>query len=116
MATNDFNERVATVQFHGGGDMTLTASTKPKLEELRTGEWIMLAQTDLVRNSHVFKWYRVVASDPEVAGGGPYTRAVTVQGPDWNGGIATQATLVKGAVAVYEKTIRLDTSSLWGID
>ncbi len=45
-----------------------------------------------------------------------WTRDVTVVGPDWD--VAnivgdTQVTIVRGVVEVHEKTIRLETSSMW---
>ena len=44
-------------------------------------------------------------------------RDVTLVGPDWDWQnlirTPTQVTIVRGAVAVFEKTIRLETSSLW---
>jgi hypothetical protein len=46
---------------------------------------------------------------------GVLAKDVYLQGADWMAGdiARTQATLVRGVVAVFEKTIRLETSSLW---
>lgn len=139
------NERLAIVsQFHsqgyGGGDVELqTRPSRPGSDlAVREGEWVMLsAMVDAgslfkplisghtVSNTQqyvpLFRWYRVMAADA-IAGTGPYTRNVTLQGFDWNEVYAlstagrasqTQVTLLNGVVAVYEKTIRLETSSLW---
>jgi outer membrane protein insertion porin family len=75
------------------------------------GEWLMLSG---YRNSApTYRWYRVVDVS-EVAGSGPYTRDVTLFGPDWHiTAASTEATLLNNIVAVYEKTIRLETSGLW---
>ena len=41
-----------------------------------------------------------------------YSRYVTLMGQDWNVNLLnTQATIVEGVVAVYEKSIRLDYGS-----
>jgi hypothetical protein len=80
---------------------------------------------------HTHRWYRVVSADSEILQPGPpyapagsWVRFVTLDGPDfepynfndypapWNQGY-NQATIVKNVAAVFEKTIRLDTSSLW---
>jgi hypothetical protein len=37
----------------------------------------------------------------------------TVQGPDWDTRMATEAVFMPGVVAVYDRSIRLETSSLW---
>jgi len=70
----------------------------------------------------VHKWYRVLNAGEEVTpDSGEWTRDVTLIGPDWNwrqlltlsGSRTTQVTIARGVVAVFEKTIRLETSSLW---
>lgn len=105
--------------------------------EVRKGDWLMLSakvypvDPDTTDNSipapvSVFRWYRVVSADAvlgNVASG--FAREVTLAGPDWTDVIqaqltsappvpaVAQATLVNGVVAVYEKTIRLETSGMW---
>jgi len=124
----------------GGGDVELqTRPSRPASDlAVREGEWVMLsamvdagalfkplASGHTVANTQqfvpMFRWYRVMAADG-ITGTGPYTRNVTLQGFDWNEVYAlqalgratqTQATLLNGVVAVYEKTICLETSSLW---
>lgn len=67
------------------------------------------------------RWYRVIAADSGLIDSDTITNAppdswirfVTLEGPDWPTDRYTQVTLVKNVVAVFEKTVRLDTSSLW---
>jgi hypothetical protein len=131
------NERlVAVPQFHsegyGGGEVQLqTRGNRPASDlAVKEGEWVMLsAMVNIAQASAspivvpVFRWYRVMTTDA-VIGTSPYTRNVTLQGFDWNDVLElsqltparatpTQATLLNGVVAVYEKTIHLETSSLW---
>jgi hypothetical protein len=139
-ATNDENrasERVVLVSsFYsgapavGGGDVQLAARRNAKEDlELRSGQWVMLSSTKLTPTGtiQVHQWYRIVN-----AGEGPtldttnnvWVRDVTLIGPDWDWGhmgantpvqynTPTQVTIVRGTVAVFEKTIRLETTSLW---
>ena len=73
------------------------------------------------------KWYRVTAVDTD-ATDSMNSRHITVIGRDidprystdpnfnidpTNNSFRTQVTLAKGVVAVYEKTIRLESSSFW---
>ncbi len=132
------NERLVEVaSFDGagyaGGDVLLrtisrttpingTAQHYAQDLEVREGQWVMLSAkvTTAAYPLHFFRWYRVVSADGGIDGNGPYTRNVTLQGPDWNVIAATpntltQCTLLNNVVAVYEKTIRLETSSLWTI-
>ncbi len=93
---------------------------------LRTGDWLMLSAKVPVPSGndiHFFRWYRVVAAEETLESpSGPFTRNVSLQGSDWdrivlamqqNSNIITQATLMNNVVAVYEKTVRLENSSLW---
>jgi hypothetical protein len=129
------NERLVSVsQFHSegyaGGEVELqTRPNQPATDlAVKEGEWVMLLATVNAAPASgtpnfvpVFRWYRVMAAD-DIVGNGPFTRNVTLQGLDWNDvyGLGTlgqasptQATLLNGVVAVYEKTIRLETSSMW---
>lgn len=94
--------------------------------EVRKGDWVMLSAKVVLGGTNapvsVFRWYRVLSADEEVPGnaGAGFARAVTLLGPDWTDVIAaqgtsqaTQATLLNGVVAVYEKTIHLETSGMW---
>lgn len=116
------SERVVDVaQFYGsgyaGGDVRLqtTSPTRPSKDlDVKQGEWLMLSA--LSGTTPVFRWFRVVSTDSGPLGSGPYTRDVTLQGPDWNPNwTSNQATLLNGVVAVYEKTIRLETSGIWTV-
>ena len=67
------------------------------------------------------RWYKVIAADSDLIDSDNVTNAppnswirfITLEGPDWRSDSNTQVTLVKNVVAVFDKTIRLDTSSLW---
>jgi hypothetical protein len=99
-------------QGYGGGDITLDATNT----ELNRNDWVVLAQafpgpTNAAGNRPPltrFLWYRVVAVDDD----GTATN-VTLDGQDWNPNFTTKCIAVRDVVAVYEKTIRLETSSLW---
>jgi len=107
----------------------------PAPQELfvKRGQWILLARNILVGGNTlpVFRWYKVTEVDPDELGiatsaellGSPPSgvpiRHVTLFGQDWIVGPSanpqeqTFAYIVPGVVAVYEKTIRLENSSLW---
>lgn len=114
-------ERPSTVTFnssgYNGGDVLLNASSPDDLK-MKEGEWLMLAGVRSVSERH-FRWYRIQTADagPVENSGGGYERNLTLFGQDWP---VTQllpaynkAIWIPGVVAVYEKTIRLETSSLW---
>ena len=88
------------------------------LTQLREGDWIALGQTippfppvyPLPRQ--VLKWYRVTVVDqPDNSG----DQVVTLDGPDWNVNFSQPlyAIYLRGVVAVYEKTIRLQDSDVY---
>ena len=110
---NLLNERDVVITFHGGwggGDATLTSSSPI---DVRSGNWLLAAQT--VPGAvpiYVFKWYRVIRAD-DANDGDATTRDVTLAGPDWEFPGSTQATIVDGVVAIFEKTIQLENFSLW---
>ena len=63
-------------------------------------------------------WYRVVHSEADVAYTTTpqvnYARNVTLYGPDWNiPSNQTYAVLMTSVKGVYERTIRVQRSSLW---
>jgi len=128
----------------GGGDVQLQTIRDQRSDlEIKGGEWVMLsARVDVDENRStyptsdpaLFRWYRVLSVDGDIQGTGPYTRDVTLQGLDWTrsewfvidaaskrrtttpfANYPTQVTLLSNVVAVYEKTIRLETSSLWTV-
>lgn len=120
----DAERMVDVTTFHSngfnGGDVTLSALPAAKDDlKMKEGEWLMLAGMNAGTGQH-FRWYRIQTADAA-----PYEdtsvtppvwrRELTLFGQDWP---VTQLTVHKavwipGIVAVYEKTIRLETSSLW---
>lgn len=88
--------------------------------KLRRGDWLMLSgiasEFGNPNPQPVFRWYRVVhATDAQPTGNaaGQWFVDVSLHGPDWNSNLSTQATIVTDVVAVFEKTMRLESSSLW---
>jgi prepilin-type N-terminal cleavage/methylation domain-containing protein len=121
-------ERAAKVTFINGttpasisgGDLIITDANQANVA-LNIGEWIMLGgmiqdlNAGSAQQRPMFRWYRVVTAAP-ATGSGPYQRNITVAGPDWNlkglnGNM--MAYIYDGAVAVYERTVRLEGSSIW---
>jgi hypothetical protein len=152
----------------GGGEVTLSTAnasgpTGASYLNIKRGQWIMLAGQMMLpspsplnpsgysANINVFRWYRVVSADDVVdtsgvaiqpssglGNGGPYTRNVTLAGPDWpvlaisqnnqgsnynpnpnsnsptnNLPTTTFAYICDGVVGVYEKTMELERPSEW---
>ncbi len=105
----------------GGGEVTLAGRPNgvrpPSVEDLevRSGDWLLLTGTYGPSPAAVeFKWYRVVASDDVNTGSSPFTRSVTLLGPDWPiipaaGTAWVQATIVPGVITVQEEVVRLDS-------
>jgi hypothetical protein len=124
-------ERVVNVVVQGdgssGGEVLLSyaasqSTTNDKFAaerlKLRANDWILLAGKQVAVPNAVdrFQWYRVTHCDTEIDYGnnvsGAYSRYATLIGQDWNTNLLLQqATLMEGAAAVYEKTIRLDYGS-----
>jgi len=102
----------------GGGDMVLQSPNLNDLLGIQSGKWIML-MGNLVTNVQAmpqFRWYRVVNTDSEPVYNSTtmmYRLNVTTQGPDWNPSTATSCVFMPGVVAVYERSIRLESTSLW---
>jgi type II secretory pathway pseudopilin PulG len=102
----------------GGGDVRLSGPTDA-LKAIFPGTWLMLCGELRDANAQsgvrgIFRWYRVVTA--EAYQEGMTERSVTLSGPDWHGSSAVgnlRAAVLPGAVAVYEKTIRLEGPSLW---
>jgi hypothetical protein len=119
----------------GGGDVELATLRDHKDDiELRAGNWVMLSSYRLVPVPGggpddlvpVHKWYRVGNVEEDAFfQGGVWVRNATLVGPDWDWGnmannfatgaysTPTYVTHARGVVAVFEKTIRLESSSLW---
>jgi hypothetical protein len=77
--------------------------------DLRPDDWVMLSPQTTPR---YVRWYRVASVDREVVGPGKHGY---LRGADWDRTVDTQATFIKGVVGVFEKTFRLEDSSLWKI-
>jgi hypothetical protein len=119
-------------QLSGG---TSVPSSATPYEDLlvKRGQWILLARNVVVGTNVYpeFRWYKVTEVDPDELNiatssellqsppSGIPIRHVTLFGQDWNlimsanAAEQTFAYIVPGVVAVYEKTIRLENSSLW---
>lgn len=113
-----------------GGDVTLEG-TSPDDLELRSGNWVMLM--DFISSGvPFFRWYRVVATEESAQpSGANWQREVTLHGADWPSNLVqdtydywnttptppgitpTRVAVIDNVVAVYEKTVRLETGNLW---
>jgi type II secretory pathway pseudopilin PulG len=121
---NNWNDTHFHADGYQGGDVTLHAATAEELN-VRSGDWLMLMGNITFGGSQIplFRWYRVLGSDsaPEAASGPQYQLDVTLQGADWpyrfidtaSNPPRTQVLVMKNIVLVHEKTIRLESSSLW---
>ncbi len=134
-------ERAATVQFvgggYGGGDLLVTGTVPTNAPNnfptLAIGEWIMLGWmvNDQPSTTNAgtygprpyFRWYRVVTAGPVNVSGSTWTRYVTVNGADVNlnslvpisNSVQAYAFIYDGAVAVYERPVRLEGPSMWSL-
>jgi len=102
----------------GGGDMVLQSSTIEGLVGITAGKWVMLMGNVTAPSSVMprFRWYRVVATSNEPVYNSTtmaFHLNVTLQGPDWDSRSQTGATFMPGVVAVYERSVRLESGSLW---
>ncbi|MDA1054179.1 MAG: hypothetical protein O3C40_27345 [Planctomycetota bacterium] len=112
-----------------GGDVTLQGSSPDDLD-LQAGNWVMLM--DFLSGVPYFRWYRVVATEESAQlSGTNWQRDVTLHGADWPtslvantnlywssspppaGTVPTRVAVIDNVVAVYEKTVRLETGNLW---
>jgi type II secretory pathway pseudopilin PulG len=109
-------ESVATVTTLGPGEIRLgdATATRYGIKDLRVGDWLMLARRvtvphPLIRNYLFTRWTQVINADEnfDVAN---EDREFTISLSDMP---ATHAVFVKGVVAVYERTVRLENSTLW---
>jgi hypothetical protein len=106
-----------------GGDVTLvTRGNRAEDLELASGDWVMFSGIKTTAapgpGMPVHKWYRVINPGEEPvpdSNNNVWTRDVTVVGPDWDSASMPQpqVTIVRGVVEVLEKTISLETSSMW---
>jgi len=115
-------ERPSTVTFNSngfnGGDVVLHVDDDHEDDlKMKEGEWLMLAGANLTTGARHFRWYRIQSADagPVAGSSGGYDRDLTLFGQDWpQPPLLTvhKAVWIPGVVAVYEKTFRLETSSL----
>ncbi|HAY79796.1 MAG TPA: hypothetical protein DCY79_08320 [Planctomycetaceae bacterium] len=93
----------------------------PEYLAVSQGDWVLLQGA--TPSIPYFRWYQVIGSggDAKRDGNGFWEQYVTLQGPEWLPatypvpGATThgQMVIVDGVVGVYQKTIRLETTSLW---
>jgi hypothetical protein len=111
-------ERVVDVLFPtgdwaGGSVVLVTRPNRPESDvEVRPGDWLMLGgRLKKAGSPAVFRWYRVLSADRDSTGP---SREVVLHGTDWdpNAVLKTQATILNGVTAVFEKIVRIETSSL----
>jgi hypothetical protein len=125
----------------GGGDLTLSGGSANAVA-LRVGECLLLGwmQLDVPADPNsgkattfspaakfgkaqrpMFRWYRILNAGPPTNSGGTWTRNITVAGTDLPGPMpgpmiaanSMYAFIYDGAVAVYERTVRLEGPSMW---
>lgn len=96
------SETTAALEFQGGGLSGGSAQITGAVD-VKVGHWIM------VSSGALFKWYRITHVG-QAAG----NTLVTLNGQDWAGGLTgNTATILPGIVGVYERTIRLEASTLY---
>ncbi len=98
--SSDGKEKSFPVTFTGGGYGGGAVTFGSGALAVSAGHWVMVTSPGMT-----LRWYRV----ENIGKGGTLA---TLAGPDWPGINAT-AVAVPRVVAVYEKIIRLKTSSLW---
>jgi hypothetical protein len=130
---------------YGGGDVTLqlastSVSSPADYLNVKRDDWLLLCgqagvyhsadpepdKSTILQYVNYFRWYRIVAVDdsPASIAASPYTRNVTLAGPDWPAlpgatvmntaaVTSTQAVLIKGVVGVYSETMALESNRLW---
>ena len=129
-------ERLLNITFlnrgFGGGEVRLSHTT-PAALELKHGDWVMLSANSEIGSC--FRWYRISYIEDEtrtiinVSGNATgHYRDATLKGPDWNrpewhrtGTVAnpipaqfpTHVTYIPRVIGVFEKTIRMESTSLY---
>lgn len=109
------------VRLAANADPTTGPVFAPEYLALSQGDWVLLqGATPAIP---YFRWYQVIGAggDAKASGNGMWERYVTLQGPEWlpatypipGATTAGQMVMVDGIVGVYQKTIRLETTSLW---
>jgi hypothetical protein len=129
--TAEEKERLLNITFlnegFGGGEVRLSHTNSAALE-LKHGDWVMLSADSKIGSC--FRWYRISYIEDETPRGqinadGEYYRFATLQGPDWSRPEwhparvpaieyrETYVTYIPGVVGVFEKTIRIESTSLY---
>lgn len=106
-------DRVFTVTFLSGGvgggsvNLATTAANIADLDLVKENSWLLFSA-----GGNGFRWYRVVSS--QEADPATNSAEVTVEGADWiTPSTGVEAVLVPGVVAIYERTLRLESQSAW---
>ncbi len=117
-----YNDTVAP----SGGEVFIFGANADQLE-VKPGWWVMMVSSTPHARQH--RWYRVANVSqvfdtsaappptlyPDTPSGAKY-RTLTLQGPDFpRSASENKMVLVKGAVSVYEKMIRLEKGSLYNL-
>jgi len=107
----------------GGGEITIdfssaglsAAQLAQANENLAPGRWVLLAGQESSGAVRAFRWYRILHLSDVDTTTSPATRHVTLAGRDWDVALlgTPQVTILPGVVAAYERTVRLETSTLW---
>ena len=117
---------------YGGGEVRLHSANLEAVN-LKYGDWVMLSALSSLGPQ--FRWYKITFIDNEVQTdtSGNFYRDATLQGPDWNRAewlptvgtsstgtsivvppqYPTHATFVPHVIGVFEKTIRMESTSLY---
>ena len=124
-------ERLLNIEFlnegFGGGEVRLS-HTDPAALELKHSDWVMLSADS--KSGSCFRWYRISYIEDKTPNGqinsnGEYYREATLKGPDWsrpewhptrvppNQYRKTYVTYIPRVIGVFEKTIRLESTSLY---
>lgn len=134
------NERILNVSgflSSGGystGEVVLQQTTgsredaEERVLKLSNGDWICLVKRMPANANYprgdIYQWYRVVMVDEVLDNAGtttgsalPFSRRVTISGPDWPLATAasapTHAIVVDGVVGVYSKRVKLESQTPW---
>ena len=136
VTTRKHQERLLRVTLrgsgYGGGEVRLHSANLEAVD-LNHGDWVMLSALSSLGPQ--FRWYKITFIDDEVQtnANGVFYRDATLQGPDWNrpewlptAGTSsagtpivvppqypTHATFVPHVIGVFEKTIRMESTSLY---
>ena len=110
----------------GGGEVVIVphraSGNRNQDLDLKSGDWVLLAGQLLsgitTRTEQTFRWYRIISADPRLDADDNILDVVaTLEGPDWPvsslnpANNDTQVIIVKDVVGVFERTIRIETSS-----